>query len=326
MPHVVLHTSSPLHELLDDIEPFVVREENTVWRLRDVYINRTGGHALAECLVVTDGRQRRFFVHLGQRDADASVVVRPYGAPVVEAAPSIKRMIALVAEAVYDAHDDVEIGHSTIGGFFSDRYTFEPDPQPGEWDPLVDEEHLPRPVDWSLIYGNDHPVEIEIGSGKGSFLVEAARAEPDTNFLSVEYARPYAEHIRERLRRRDLRNVRVVHADAARFFTERVPRSSVRTVHVYFPDPWPKKRHRKRRLMQAPFVSAATEALAPEGEIRFVTDHGKYFAQSIEALDAEPRLRALPVDEEQMTDLTNYERKYRAEGREIHRARYQRTP
>lgn len=326
MPHVVLHTSSPLHELIEGVEPFVVREEDGVWRLRDLYLNQRGGHALAECLVVTGGRLRRFFVYLGQREADGSVVVRPYGVPHVEAVPSTKRMIALVAEAIYDGHDDVEIGHSTIRSFFSDRYRFEPDPEPGGWDPLLDEERLPRPLDWALIYGDDHPVEIEIGSGKGSFLVEVALREPDTNFLSVEYARPYAEHVRDRMRRRDLRNVRVVRADAGRFFAECVPASSVRTVHVYFPDPWPKKRHRKRRLMQPPFVRAAVEALVPAGEIRFVTDHAKYFAQAIEVLESEPRLRALPIDEEQMTDLTNYERKYRAEGRPIHRARYQRVP
>jgi tRNA (guanine-N7-)-methyltransferase len=95
---------------------------------------------------------------------------------------------------------------------------------------------------------------------------------------------------------------------------------------VYFPDPWPKKRHQKRRLMQPEFVGRAADALEPGGELRFVTDHADYFEEASAALGAEARLEAAPVPEDEMTDLTNYERKYRAEGRPIHRARFLRRP
>lgn len=324
MPHVVLETATPLFDIVERVEPFVEKEEGTVWKLRDVFLNLDDHHGLAECIVVVDGRPRRFFVHLAQRREDAAIVVRPYPVPKVEAVPSIKRMIALVAEALHDAHHDVTISHSTIDEFLSDRWTFTPDPEPAGWDPRLPVRGLPSPLEWSVVFGDDHPVEIEIGSGKGSFLVEAAEARPATNFLAIEVATAYARYVADRVRRRDLRNVRVVEADAGRFLADHAPAGSVRVVHLYFPDPWPKKRHHKRRLVQPPFAREAARALAPGGELRFVTDHGEYFEEATAVLDAESALERTDVPEEGMEDLTNYERKYREEGRPIHRARYRR--
>ena len=322
MPHVVLETHTPLYQIAERVEPFVVKERDTVWRLRDVYLNRDDAHGLAECLVVVAGSPERFFVHLAQREEDGSIVVRPYPVPVVEARPSVKRMVALVAEALASAHADARIAHSTIDDFLSERWTWRPDPEPAAWDPLLPSRGLPRPLDWGAVFGSEGPVEIEIGSGKGTFLVTAAEARPDHRFLSIEWALPYAEHVRDRVRRRGLENVRVVRADAGRFLADHVPPGSVRVLHVYFPDPWPKKRHHKRRLVQPEFVARAAEVLEPGGEIRFVSDHAEYFEEATAALVAEPRLEPAPVLEDEMTDLTNYERKYRAEGREIHRSRW----
>ncbi|HUF89331.1 MAG TPA: tRNA (guanosine(46)-N7)-methyltransferase TrmB [Gemmatimonadota bacterium] len=321
MPHVVLSTHTPLYQIVERVEPFVVKERGTVWRLRDVYLNRDDAHGLAECLLVVGGNPERFFVHLAQREEDGSIVVRPYPAPAVDARPSVRRMVALVAEALVSAHPDARIAHSTIDDFLSPRWTWRPDPEPAAWDPLLPSRGLPRPLDWGAVFGSEGPVEIEIGSGKGTFLVAVAEARPDHRFLSIEWAHPYAEHVRDRVRRRELENVRVVRADAGRFLADHVPSGSVRVLHVYFPDPWPKKRHHKRRLLQPAFVARAAEALEPGGEIRFVSDHAEYFDEATAALAAEPRLEEAPVLEE-MTDLTNYERKYRAEGRPIHRSRW----
>ncbi|MDX1660244.1 MAG: tRNA (guanosine(46)-N7)-methyltransferase TrmB [Gemmatimonadota bacterium] len=323
MPHVVLETSSPLREVFERLEPFAVREEGVVWKLRDAYLDRRAVHALAECIVVQRGVPRRFFVHLSQREEDAAIVVRPHPVPRLDPVPSVKRMIALVAEAAADGHPDVTVGHSTIDDFLTKNWTYTPDPEPGEWDPLLPERGLPRPLDWTAVFGEDRPVEIEIGSGKGRFLVESAESRPETSFVSIEWARGYADYVRDRVRRRDLRNVRVVRADARRFFEEHVPAGSVAAIHVYFPDPWPKERHHKRRLIQPPFVGSAAAALEAGGELRFVTDHEEYFEAATAVLDAEPRLERVEFPEPE-GPLTNYERKYREEGRPIHRARYAR--
>ncbi|HYO46986.1 MAG TPA: tRNA (guanosine(46)-N7)-methyltransferase TrmB [Gemmatimonadota bacterium] len=322
MPHVVLETHTPLYRIVERVEPFVVEEEGTVWRMRDVFLNRDDSHALAECLVVVGAWPERFFVHLAQREQDGAIVVRPYPVPRVDVRPSVKRMVALVAEALASVDPDTRISRSTIDEFLSARWTWRPDPEPSEWDPMLPLRGLPRPLDWSVVFGSAGPVEIEIGSGKGSFLVESAKARPGHRFLSIEWALPYAEHLRDRVRRRGFENVRIARADAARFLGEHVPPGSVRVLHVYFPDPWPKKRHHKRRLMQPGFVAAAAEALEQGGELRFVSDHAEYFEEAREVLSAEPALEEAPVLEEEMTDLTNYERKYRAEGRPIHRTRF----
>ncbi|HUP20283.1 MAG TPA: tRNA (guanosine(46)-N7)-methyltransferase TrmB [Gemmatimonadota bacterium] len=321
MPHVVLQTHSPLHEIVDRLEPFVVKDSGTVWRLRETFIDRRGAHALCECLTVRAGRIERFLVQLSQREEDGAVVVRPYAVPRVEPVPSVKRMVALVAEAAVRAHPDVAVERSTIGDFLSDRWTFTPDPDPAGWDPLLPERGLPRPLDWAGIFGDDRPVEIEIGSGKGSFLVESAEADPATGWVSVEWARAYAGYVRDRVRRRNLTNVRVVRGDAGAFLEGHVAPGSVRRIHLYFPDPWPTERHHKRRLVQPAFVAAVADALEPGGEIRFVTDHAEYFAEAVERFEAEPRLERREFPEEE-TPLTNYLVKYREEGRPFHRARF----
>lgn len=320
MPHVVLLTDSPLHEVVDRLEPFAIKEEGTVWKLLDTFLDRRGGRALCECLVVRRGRVARFFVQLIQREEDAALIVRLHPVPRMEPLPSVRRMIALVAEAAERAHPDVRIDRSTIGDYLSGRWRFTPDPDPAEWDPLLPES-APRPLDWAGLFGAAGPVELEIGSGKGTFLVETAESHPEVRYLGIEWARSYADYIRDRVRRRNLRNVRVARADAGVFVADHVPAGSLRTIHLYFPDPWPKERHHGRRLVQPAFVAAAADALAPGGELRFVTDHAEYFEEAVERLAAEPRLerREFPAEE---TPLTNYLRKYREEGREIHRARF----
>lgn len=307
------------------MQPFVAQEGETVWRMRDLYLDQGETRALAECLVVVRSSLTRFFVHLTQRESDGAIVVRPYPVPRVEPHPSIKRMVALVAEAVERAHPDVEIGATTIRDFLSDRYEWTPDPEARGFDPLLPDGALPLPLEWPAVFGGDNPVEIEIGAGKGTFLVEAAARRPNVNFLAVEYATEYAEHVRDRVRRHDLRNVRVVRAEAGRFFEDHVPPGSVARVHVYFPDPWPKKRHHKRRLLQPEFAALAARALRPGGEVRLVTDHQEYFHEAIAVLAGTPGLEPVPVIEEEMVDLTNYERKYAAAGRPIYRARFRKS-
>ncbi len=103
-------------------------------------------------------------------------------------------------------------------------------------------------VDWSAIFGNDRPVELEVGSGKGLFLANAAKANPGHNFVGVELARKYARLAAERLAKLGISNAKVWPGDARDVLAHRVPDASLHAVHVYFPDPWWKKRHKKRRV------------------------------------------------------------------------------
>lgn len=137
------------------------------------------------------------------------------------------------------------------------------------------------------------PLEVEIGSGKGTFLIQHAEAHPQTNFLGIEWAREFFEYAADRIRRRRagladeetgrdalsepparaLANVRMLNADASEFIRWRVPDSIIRVIHLYFSDPWPKTRHHRRRVIQDRFLAEAARVLLPGGEIRIVTDH-----------------------------------------------------
>ena len=117
-------------------------------------------------------------------------------------------------------------------------------------------------VDWSAIFGNDQPVELEVGSGKGLFLANAARANPAHNFVGVELARKYARLAAERLAKLGISNARVWPGDAD-ILARRVPDVSLRAVHVYFPDPWWKKRHKKRRVFTDGLVDQIERVIVP---------------------------------------------------------------
>lgn len=115
--------------------------------------------------------------------------------------------------------------------------------------------------------------ELEIGSGKGTFLVQQAAIEPETNFLGIEWAGEFYRYAADRARRHSLKNVRLLHADATQFIRFWCPDGIAAVIHLYFSDPWPKKRHHKRRVIQDASMLEMHRLLQPGGELRLVTDH-----------------------------------------------------
>ncbi|MGA2582052.1 MAG: tRNA (guanosine(46)-N7)-methyltransferase TrmB [Tepidisphaeraceae bacterium] len=183
----------------------------------------------------------------------------------------------------------------------------------------LDVETLPHPIHWLDIFGNTNPVEIEIGMGKGTFLTEQAKSRLDVNFLGLEYARWFWRYSSDRLRRNHCVNVRTARAEAGYFFKEFVTDESVAAVHIYFPDPWPKKRHHKRRLIQPPFLLQIHRVLVGGGRLQIVTDHAEYFEQIQSVVNSSPltpmNYSPPPSALEGEMVGTNFERKYRDEGR-----------
>jgi tRNA (guanine-N7-)-methyltransferase len=183
-------------------------------------------------------------------------------------------------------------------------------------------------IDFALIFGRPGPVQIEIGSGKATFLVAQAQAQPEVNFLGLEWARKFYRYAVDRIGRWGLRNVRILRADAATFLREFVPAESVDCFHIYFPDPWPKTRHHKRRFLQSANLEVLLGCLKPGGEIRIATDHADYseqirrvasaYADRLEEIEF---VRPAGARAGEWTG-TNYERKYVKQSRPIYTAAF----
>lgn len=181
-------------------------------------------------------------------------------------------------------------------------------------------ESLPRPLDWTALYGNDHPVELEIGMGKGTFITEQAKARPEVNFFGIEWANWYWAYASDRLRRNGCLNARTVRAEAGYFLHEFVPDARLSVLHIYFPDPWPKKRHHKRRLIQDGFMPTVLRILRPGGRLQVVTDHQGYWEENVEPVIRRSGLTVVDYNRPGSAGQgefvgTNFERKYQREGR-----------
>ena len=147
-------------------------------------------------------------------------------------------------------------------------------------------EELPNPWNATALFGRHAPLEIEVGSGKGLFLRSAAKVRPEVDFLGVEIAARYARFAAAALAKQGITNAVILHGDAVRLFDEVLPDGSLAAVHVYFPDPWWKKRHKKRRVMREPFVRRIEQTLRSGGSLHFWTDVEEYFHASLELLAA----------------------------------------
>ncbi len=184
----------------------------------------------------------------------------------------------------------------------------------------LDPDALARPLDFCALFGNANPVELEIGTGKGTFLTEQARSRPDINFFGIEWARWFWRYASDRLRRHGCTNARTVRAEANFFLTEFIPNNSISVLHIYFPDPWPKARHHKRRLIQPDFMPLVDRILIPGGRLQIVTDHQGYFEENIDPTIRGSSLQLIDYNRPGSASEgefvgTNFERKYKREGR-----------
>jgi len=152
-------------------------------------------------------------------------------------------------------------------------------------------EFEPRVADLASWFGNSRPVTLEIGFGNGDSLAQIARANPDRNFLGIEVHRPGVGKLLMSLEEHNLDNVRIICHDAVEVLQQQIADASLDRVLVFFPDPWPKKRHHKRRLIQPGFVSLLARTLRKGGRLHLATDWEHYAAQMLEVMEASPAFR-----------------------------------
>ncbi len=200
----------------------------------------------------------------------------------------------------------------------------------------IDEVIVEAPADGELVepaawFAAPGPLEIEIGCGKGGFLLSRARANPDLRFLGIEWANKYYRYCADRMVRWKLTNVRLMRTDARFFVIHHLPPACVSVLHLYHPDPWPKRRHHKRRLVQPDFVEAAVRVLGPGGNWLIQSDHEEYFKLIRSLLNQRVELTEIAWEDGGLGTGddwagTNYEIKYTREGRTIYRVAYSRLP
>ncbi len=148
----------------------------------------------------------------------------------------------------------------------------------------------PAPLDFAATFGRVAPTILEIGFGMGETTAAIAQAHPQHDFLGIEVHAPGVGALLKRIDEAGLGNVRVVRHDAVEVAAQMIPPASLAGIHVYFPDPWPKKRHHKRRLLQASFVTALAQRLAPGGYLHAATDWEEYALEILATFAAEPLL------------------------------------
>ncbi len=191
-------------------------------------------------------------------------------------------------------------------------------------------EDLQADFDVDQFFGRHAPLEIEVGSGKGLFLMNASRNNPDTNYLGNEISRKYANFCAYRFAKYQCDNARMIAGDGLRLFREFLSDEIARAVHVYFPDPWWKAGHRRRRVMTPEFVSDVQRVLQPGGIFHFWTDVEEYFESTIELL-ADVSDLSNPIDvpvkqaEHSMDYRTHFERRMRLNDHPVFRAQFEKT-
>jgi len=160
-------------------------------------------------------------------------------------------------------------------------------------------------------------ITLEIGFGSGAATARIAEDNPNKNYLGIDVHRPGIGHLLMEIEKRKLDNLKIIDNDAALVLEKMIPASSLEAIHIFFPDPWPKKRHRKRRLIQRPFTETLANCLMPNGYLYFVTDWEDYALHALEELTTTPSLKnkyenfAVPQD---WRPKTKFEQKGLAKG------------
>ena len=150
---------------------------------------------------------------------------------------------------------------------------------------------VPRPIDWDAAFGRSAPRILEIGFGMGDATAQVAAAAPEHDFIGIEVHAPGVGALLKRIGEQRLTNLRILRHDAVEVLQHMVPPASLAGAHIWFPDPWHKKRHHKRRLIQPSFVALLASRLAPGGYLHCATDWQHYAEQMLEVLCAEPLLK-----------------------------------
>jgi tRNA (guanine-N7-)-methyltransferase len=188
---------------------------------------------------------------------------------------------------------------------------------------IVDLRSILEPLDVTTIFPAVQPLEVELGCGDASFVVNHAKAHPEHNFIGVERLGGRIRKLDRKGRRAGLTNLRGVRIESSYFLEYLLPPKSVATLHIYFPDPWPKRKHLKNRFINERFLEIAQRVLVHNGIVYLRTDHENYFEQMTDVFAVTNAFRAVETPQELSALLTDFEEGFLKQGVRTLRAAYQ---
>lgn len=180
-----------------------------------------------------------------------------------------------------------------------------------------------EPIPVAALFPSAQPLEIELGCGDGAFLIKYAALHPERNFLAVERLLGRIRKLDRKGPRAGLKNLRLLRFEASYALEYLLPRACAQALHVYFPDPWPKRKHHRRRLINARFMELAAIVLAPHGILHLRTDDADYFRQMTAVGRANPTFQETAIPEELSAVSTDFEKLFMDQGLPIHRTAFQ---
>jgi tRNA (guanine-N7-)-methyltransferase len=178
------------------------------------------------------------------------------------------------------------------------------------------------PLPISQMFPSPQGLEVELGSGDGSFLARWAALHPERNYLGVERLLGRLRKLDRKCQRLGLTNVRLMRIEASYFLNFLLPASAASALHLYFPDPWPKRKHRRHRLVNEDFVTSCHRVLVSGGAVHLRTDDGDYFGQMRSVFDGDARFEAVETPLDLQGVITDFERQFNAQGVSTNRASY----
>lgn len=201
-------------------------------------------------------------------------------------------------------------------------YMQQPKIQPRSLSLLHEFRSIISPIDLSTLFPKFQPLEVELGCGDGSFLAEYARKHPEHNFIGVERLLGRIRKLERKGLRAGLTNLRGVRIESSYFLEYLLPRHSATALHVYFPDPWPKRKHRHHRLVNEQFPALAAQTLVPKGTVFLRTDDADYFEQMLEVFGGSSQFEDAETPKELSALVTDFEKDFLARGIQTRRAAF----